>query len=207
MLLHSAELWTCIMKFPIEIKFKILTLVNQFTATDSTGKLVYYVRQKFWKLKEHVNVFADKEQNNLICDIKANKVIDWSAKYTFTTPEGEVIGAVARSGMKSLWKAHYEIFDADDNQVMQLREVNAWVKFFDGLVGEIPIIGALTGYFLNPKYEVKNMDGESIFLVTKTRTFLEGKFKMEEMRDVEETQDMLGFLSVLMMILLERRRG
>ena len=195
------------MKFPIEIKFKILTFVNQFTATDSTGQLVCYVKQKFWKLKEHVNVFADKDQNHLICDIKANKVIDWSAKYTFTTPDGEIIGSIARSGMRSLWKAHYEVFDADDRQVMQLREVNPWVKFFDGVLGEIPIIGVLTGYFLNPQYVVKNMAGESIFQITKSRTFLEGKFKMEELRDVEESQDMLGFLSVLMMILLERRRG
>ena len=195
------------MKFPVELRFKLLALANQISATNADGGMICYVKQKMFKFKEHVEVFADRGKTTKLCDIKANKVIDWSAKYAFTAPGGEVIGAVARSGMRSLWRAHYEIFDADDNPVMTIREENPWVKLFDGIFGEIPIIGIFTGFFLHPKYIVKDRSGEAVFRLTKSRAFFEGIFKMDELRESGETQDMLGFLSLLMMILLERRRG
>lgn len=184
-----------------------MALSNQIFATDANGQLICYVKQKMFKLKEHVNVFADEQQQQLLCEIKADKVIDWSAKYTFTAPDGSVIGAVKRQGMRSLFKAHYEIFDNADNLVMEIKEENPWTKFWDGLLGELPIIGIFTGFWLHPKYLVTNAAGEPVFRLTKQRAFFEGLFKIDELKDMQEADDMRALLSLLMMVLLERRRG
>jgi uncharacterized protein YxjI len=194
-------------KYPIDLRFKLMALANQVSATDADGNLVCYVKQKMFKLKEHVNVFTDLEMKQPLCDIKADRVIDWSAKYTFTGTDGTVIGHVARSGGRSLWKAHYEIFDAEDNHIMKIREENPWSKFFDGLLGQIPVINILTGMWLHPKYLVSNMADEPIFRITKQRAFFEGKFTIDELKDVQEATDMQALLAMLMMLLLERTRG
>ena len=184
-----------------------MALANQLSATDADGNLICYVKQKMFKLKEHVNVFVDEAKQQPLCDIKADKVIDWSAKYTFAAPDGTIIGHVARSGTKSLWKAHYEIFDAEDNHIMKIREENPWTKFFDGLLGEIPVINFLTGFWLHPKYLISDLNDEPLFRLTKKRAFFEGKFQIDELKDVQDAKDMQALLSILMMVLLERARG
>ena len=41
-------------QFPLRMTFKILTFAPTVTITDATGRVVLVVRQKFFKLKEHV---------------------------------------------------------------------------------------------------------------------------------------------------------
>jgi hypothetical protein len=54
---------------------------------------------------------------------------------------GRVIGAIKRQGMRSIWKANYEVYDASGGQVMAINEENGWIKVWDSLFGEIPVIG------------------------------------------------------------------
>ena len=53
------------MKYPLNLKFKLITLVKQIYVTDSDNNTVLYIKQKFWKIKEHVELFTDntKEKN------------------------------------------------------------------------------------------------------------------------------------------------
>ena len=46
--------------YPIDMTFKITTLSNDFIAKDSTGATIAYTKQKLFKLKEKVTVFADE---------------------------------------------------------------------------------------------------------------------------------------------------
>ena len=50
------------MNYPLQLSFKILAIARQLSVTDTTGRLVFYVKQKAFKLKEAVTVFADAEQ-------------------------------------------------------------------------------------------------------------------------------------------------
>ena len=43
------------------------------------GNLIGYVKQKMFKLKEDINIFADENQTQQRFNIKADRVIDFSA--------------------------------------------------------------------------------------------------------------------------------
>ncbi len=49
-------------RYPLEMVFKLIALAPQMSIRDAEGNLVFYVKQKVFKLKEEVIVFADQEQ-------------------------------------------------------------------------------------------------------------------------------------------------
>jgi uncharacterized protein YxjI len=195
------------MKYPLSLQFKILALAPQISVFDADGQLRFYVKQKAFKLKEAVSVFADQAQTQLLYTMQADRVIDWSARYRFRDAAGNEIGSVKRQGMKSLWRSRYDIMQGEEI-VATIQEENPWVKVIDRLVGEIPIIGMLTGYMLHPAYAVhRTSDGAVIMRAVKEPAFLQGKFRVEEKVNVPEEDEVRVILSLFMMLLLERLRG
>lgn len=195
------------MNYPLNLSFKILALASQIYIRDANGNLLGYVKQKMFKLKEDINVFADEAQTQLRFNIKADRIIDFSAKYNFTDAGGRSLGAIKRQGMKSLWKANYEVDNAAGQQILRIREENGWVKVVDSIVGELPIVGMFTGYFFNPSYIVERTDGTPLIRLKKQPAFLEGKFEVSSLAQLNQEEETLSLLSLLMMTLLERNRG
>jgi uncharacterized protein YxjI len=194
------------MNYPLQLSFKILAIAQQVTATDANGQVAFYVKQKAFKLKEDVTVFRDVEQKQPIYNIKADRVFDFSARYNFTDNVGNVIGSIKREGMKSLWKARYNILDGD-NVVMTITEENPWIKVLDALLGEVPVLGMLTGYFLHPAYLVSRPDGTVLMRLQKQQAFFEGRYGVEKRSELEALEETRILLSLIMMVLLERSRG
>ncbi|HKV10584.1 MAG TPA: hypothetical protein VJ725_20755 [Thermoanaerobaculia bacterium] len=197
------------MQYPLSLSFKIIALAPQIYVRDASGTELLYVKQKLLKLKEKINVFADSSQSRQLYEINADRVLDIAARYTFTGAQGQVAGSVKRQGLRSFWKATYEVADAHGRTIFTIEEENPWVKVLDGLLGEIPILGMLTGYFLNPRYVVKRAGrGTPAFRISKHRSFLESTFQIEELEPgTGEAEEIPVLLSILMMTLLERQRG
>jgi hypothetical protein len=195
-----------IMQYPLTLSFKLIALAPQISVTDANGQLVYYVRQKLFKLKESVSVFADTQQTQTLYTINADRIIDFSARYNFADRQGIGVGAVKRRGMRSLWSSHYDIFDSDMS-VMTIKEENPWVKVIDALVGEIPVVGMFTGYMFHPAYLVSRADGTLVMRLQKEPAFFESKFIVEQKTPLNEAEEQRVLLSLLMMVLLERSRG
>ena len=193
--------------FPVELTFKIGTLANDFIATDASGSTVAYVRQKMFKLKEDIEVFSDDSKTRILYRIKADQWLDWSAAYNFTNALGIGIGKVARKGWASIWKSHYEIIDQNDQLQYHVREENGWVKVIDSLVGEIPVLGFFTGYLFNPSYIVTDTQDKPIARLKKEPSFWGRKFTIHQLGDIDNDDDDRIMLGLMMMILLERRRG
>ncbi|WP_038171102.1 hypothetical protein [Verrucomicrobium sp. BvORR106] len=194
------------MQYPLRLRFKILALAPQCFVEDASGAEVCYVKQKLLRLKEKVEVFTDSSRRELLCTIAADRMIDFSASYTFRTPDGQVMGAVRRRGLKSLWRASYEILDAQGQPTFEIHEENPFAKVLDSVLGEIPVVGLLTGFFAHPRYAVRQ-EGRTLLRMTKRRAFFEGRFDVEQVEPVQP-QDELGIvLSLLMFVLLERSRG
>jgi uncharacterized protein YxjI len=194
------------MNYPLQVSFKLLAIAQQLSITDAQGNLISYVKQKAFKLKEAVTVFADVEQTRPLYMINADKVLDFSARYRFTDANGQPIGSVKRQGMKSIWKARYDILDGE-TPVMMISEENGWIKVFDALLGEVPIVGMFTGYFFHPAYKVTHTNGAVLMRLVKQPAFFEGKFVIEKHVDMPPIEETRALLSLIMMILLERRRG
>ncbi len=195
-------------RYPLTLSFKVLALASQATVTDATGRTILYTKQKLFKFREHVEIWTDKSQGTRLADIKANQMIDWSARYHSTDAAGEAIGSVGRRGWRSMWKAHYETFNPGDNSPdFSIHEENAWIKVADSIVSDIPIVGMFSGYFLHPSYLASRSSGAPAMRMTKQAAFWEGRFQIEKLGEMTAREELNLFLSFMMLILLERKRG
>lgn len=196
------------LNYPLDFKFKITTISSDFNITDKNGNYVAYVRSKIFKLKDDVIVYNNESKSEELFRIKANQWIDFNASYTITeVKNGKIFGRLARKGIKSLWKSHYDIIDDSDTPKYHITEENPWTKLWDNMVGEIPIIGMFTGYFLNPSYVVKDNAGKVYFRLKKMPSLIGRRFQLDRLIDIDDEDESLVVLSFLMMVLLERARG
>jgi uncharacterized protein YxjI len=194
------------LRYPLTISFKIVALAPQFSIRDASGQLIAYVKQKLFKLKEAVTVYADEQQTQPVYTLKADRIWDFSARYHFSDAQGAALGSVKRHGMRSLWNVHYDILDGEAT-VMSIREENAWVKVIDALFNEIPLVGMFSGYLFHPAYLVSRPDGAVVMRMEKQPAFFEGKFSVEKKTLLGEAEERRLLLSLIMMLLLERARG
>ncbi|TAG10295.1 MAG: hypothetical protein EAZ42_04380 [Verrucomicrobia bacterium] len=194
--------------YPLTLSFKLLAIASQATIKDANGRELIYTKQKLLKFREHVEIWSNSSRGVKLADIRANKVIDWSARYVSVDTNGQTIGSVGRRGWKSIWKAHYEVFNPGDDQAdFSIQEENPWTKMFDSIIGGIPIIGMFSGYFLNPSYLARRKDGTEVMRITKMPAFFEGLFRVEKLGELTPREELNLFLAFLMLVLLERQRG
>jgi len=200
------------MDYPLTMSFKILAVAPQIFIRDANGNELMYVKQKLFKLKEAINVFSDQSQSEQVYAIKADRVIDFSARYNFTDRQGMDLGAVKRQGMRSLWKASYDVLEGDTAK-FHIQEENAFVKLMDGCFQEIPLVGMFSGYIFNPAYVVtrpsgSGQPGQPVMRLAKQPAFLESSFSIEKIDPgLSEQDEEQILLSLMMLVLLERRRG
>ncbi len=195
-------------QYPLTLSFKLLALASQATVTDATGRTVLYTKQKMFKFREHVEIWTDSSQGTRLAEIKANKVIDWSARYFSTDATGNAIGSVGRRGWRSIWKAHYETFNpGDDTPDFTIQEENAWTKVMDSIFSDLPLIGMFSGYLFHPSFLATRSNGTPSMRMTKQPAFWEGRFKIEKLGDMTPREELNLFLSFMMLVLLERKRG
>ncbi len=195
------------LQFPVKFVFNITTLSNDFTAKDASGNTVAYVKQKMFKLKEDIAIYEDEKKSKVNFKIKADKWIDFSAAYSFSDSSGQETGKIARKGWASLWKAEYELIDQNQKLQYHIREENGWIKVLDSVLGQIPILGMLTGYLFNPSYKVADLNDETVIRLKKEPSFFGRRFQVSKLKDIDADDQERVILGLMMMILLERRRG
>ncbi len=195
------------LEYPIKFSFKVTTLSNDFTARNASGQTIAYVKQKMFKLKEAITVYSDESKTRILFTIAANKWLDFSAAYSMRDANENEIGKIARKGWRSIWKAEYDIINENNEPQYKVQEANAWVRVGDSLLGEIPILGFFTGYLFNPTYNVTNRNGEVVVKLKKKPSFLGKEFELEKTANIDEDDKERVMLGLMMMILLERRRG
>ena len=199
------------MNFPLELRFKLIALASQIFVRDAGGALMFYVRQKMFKLKEDVVVYGDTEQTVPRFRIQADRIIDWRASYRITDETtGEQLGAIRREGMRSLWRARYEV-STTTGPAFTIHEESVLVRILDGILGEIPILGAFTGYLFHAAFRVTRGTGEApgadVMRIVKRPAMFEGRFSLEPLGAMSDDEERLLVMSALMLVLLERDRG
>lgn len=192
------------LRFPLDFKFKIFTPSNDFLVYDANGQVVAYTRQKIFKIKEGIEIFSDDTRRQRLYQIQADRILDFNANYRIQAEDGRSVGSVRRKGLRSLWRTHYQVYDADNRLCFHICENNPWVAVLDGLVGELPLIGWLTGYFLNPSYAISDDAGQVRYVLKKEPSFMERRFSL---RQSGGGNDELALLAAMMLMLLERGDG
>ncbi len=75
------------------------------------------------------------------------------------------------------------------------------------MLGSIPVISYLAIYYINPTYLIQHANGTNAFRVSKRPSFFEGRFTIEELGELEESDELRAVLSLIMMVILEKKRG
>ncbi|MBL8035000.1 MAG: hypothetical protein JNJ69_14935 [Leptospiraceae bacterium] len=95
---------------------------------ETKTNLLLYVKQKAFKLKEDITMFADEAQTRPVLKINARSIIDFSAAYDVTdAATGAKIGALRRKGMMSAMVMDaWEILDKNDAVIGRVQE-DSWI--------------------------------------------------------------------------------
>ena len=193
--------------YPLTLTFKFLTISSFIRVVDASGQLVSYVKQRAFRLREDVTIFADESQTRPLYHIKANKIIDIGATYSITAADGRPLGAVRQRGIRTFWKATYDILDEAGSPVGLIHEEDAWVKVIDALIGEIPFVGFVIQQWINPTYLIDGADGTTYLRLRKRPSLIERRFTLEQEGPLPSRLDQVTLPAVLMVVLLERGRG
>ncbi|MGH7460815.1 MAG: hypothetical protein ACREMA_07275 [Longimicrobiales bacterium] len=195
------------MSYPLALRFKKIAIARQLAVEDSSGQLMLYVKQKAFKLREAVTVFGDREQTRPLYQVNADRVIDFSATYDISDAGGASLGSIRQKGMQSLWRTRYDILRGGA-VVFSVQEENPWAKMADGMLGEVPLLGLLTGYLFHPRYLITTADGRDVIRVVKQPAFFESLFQVSRLDTPLKAEDeRLLLIGAVVTILLERRRG
>ena len=191
------------LNYPLRLSFKFFALTPQFSLIDANGRMAGWAAQKLFRLREAVTVFSDSSRKETLFMINADRVIDFGARYHFSDASGKPLGSVQRLGLKSLWKAKYDILDTRDPSmsrepariIMTIREDNPWIKVLDGVIGVIPLAELFTGFFLHPAYSVSRADGTVVMRIRKQAAFWESRFLVEKKAELSELDEQRVLLS------------
>lgn len=199
------------LQYPIQLRFKLIALAPRIFVNDANGQSIFYVQQKALAFKEHIKIFTDESRTNQVYEIRADRIIDFSARYRFKDMQGNELGSIKHRGMRSIWKSYYDIYnqEGDTTPSYHLTEDNPWVKVIDAVAGQIPILSLLTGYFANPTYTMFHTATDTpVLKLKKQPAFFESTFTIEKVDErltgVHELRLLLG---ILMAVQLERSRG
>ncbi len=195
------------MQYPLQLRFKLLAIAHQIYVTEPSQNLVFYVKQKAFKLKDDVTIFSDEAQTRPLFHIKADRMLDFSANFHFTAANGQPVGSIKRQGMRSLWKARYDISDASGALQMHIAEENPWIKVLEAVLVEVPIVGFAINYMLNPSYTISDSSGQILMRLTKERSMTDRRFSINKLTEMNPQDEARAVLGLLMMVLLERTRG
>lgn len=106
------------------IRKKIFKIMGAaFHIYDTMGSLLFYSKQKAFKLKEDIRLYESEDMREELLYIQARQVIDFSAAYDVIDPKtNEKVGALQRKGMKSMFKDEWVILDNNEREIGLIQE-------------------------------------------------------------------------------------
>lgn len=192
--------------YPVTATFSIMTLGQTVRIVDSLATQILYVKQKAFRLKADVIVYADEQQSVPVYRIRGDRMLG-SVKYTVGTADGRPLGSLQRQWGSALWRATYKVFDRNDAQIGTIRQQNPWIRVLHGLAEEIPLIGPIVGMYVNPVYSVDVPEGTTVMRLIKKRSFVSRSFVIESLVPLRRETEEVVVPAVLTFALMERARA
>jgi hypothetical protein len=172
-----------------------------FTIFGLDGSLLAASEQKAFKLKEDIRVNDGSPDGTEILQIKADRIVDFSAAYKVTDSlTGEHIGTLRRKGWTSLFRDSWEILDAEGVVRGKVMEESPW----KAAVRRTVELAAM----LLPQAFLIEIDGQVVATMRQNFNIFVHKF------DVDLTPDTEGMLprplalaTVILLLAIEGRQG
>ena len=179
-------------------KRDVFTIGGAFRIMTPEGKLVFYSRQKLFKLREDIRVYADIEKTKEVLCIQARQILDFSAAYDVVDSETkEKVGALRRKGFHSIMRDKWEILDKSDNYLGKIEEDSLFKaiirRFFFNLLPQTYTLTSKTGKPLGAIRQIFNL-------------FIH-KFSIDFSQDKEKALDRrLGLAGVILLLAIEGKQ-
>lgn len=110
-----------------------------FQVYDESGNLLFYSKQKAFKLREDFRVYSGERQAEELLTIKTLQILDIGATYNVQdTTTGEAIGAIRRKGLKSMVKDEWIFLSNDGREMGRLTERSIAGAFLSRFISLIP---------------------------------------------------------------------
>ena len=202
------------LQFPLTLEFKF-SIFTELQVHDAQGRLLAYVREKTFSMRDEVKVYADASRQIQTHGMKAEGflagALDWKAKRRIRRTDGSAVGALQAQGMRTLWAAGYELLGPQGEVRFTIRDDQPWLSVVEGAIDAIPFVGDFVAmgfdYFVNPTYTISDPAGVATYRVHKKRSFLSRRFQVEELRPSPAQDDELVLLGLIQLVLRERERG
>ena len=119
---------------------KVLKLFGgAFHIYDENGIVLFYSKQKAFKLKEDFRVYSDERQMEELLTIKTPKILDISATYTVQDATAdEVVGSIRRKALKSLVKDEWVFLSNQGQEIGRLTESSVAMALLSRIINLIP---------------------------------------------------------------------
>lgn len=178
--------------------FKLFGAAFHLYAPD--GSLLAYSKQKAFKLKEDIRVFADEAMTQEILQIRADRVIDFSAAYqVYDSATGEHYGTLRRKGFKSMFRDSWEILDP--NGIIRGR-----VQEDSGIKAAIRRLNDLVALFLPQAFHI-DVDGRIVGIMKQNFNPFVQKFAVDLTHDEDGLLPRpLGIATVVLLLAIEGRQ-
>ncbi|MCE2503803.1 MAG: hypothetical protein J4G05_07065 [Chlorobi bacterium] len=84
------------------------------------GELVFFSKQKAFKIREDIRLYSDENVTEEILWIQARNIVDFAAAYdVIDSTNDQKVGGLTRKGWGSMFRDQWTIMDADDVEVGQ----------------------------------------------------------------------------------------
>lgn len=106
---------------------KLISFLDlKFYFEDEAGNGFGFVKRKALKLREDIRVFTDESMTTELLAITARSILDFSSAYDVVeSASNQKVGALKRSGWKSLMRDEWIIMDGNDVEIGRIREDSA----------------------------------------------------------------------------------
>lgn len=181
------------------IRRKVFQLFGgAFQIFDPSGQICFFCKQKAFKLKEDIRVYASGEMNREVLSIQARSVVDFSASYDVVDPtNGERVGVLRRKGWSSLVRDEWEMLGPNENHLGVIREDSMGLAF-------------LRRFFSNliPQKFHCEVDGQTVWTFQQNFNPFVLKITLDFSMDTENLLDRrLGIAAALLLCAIEGRQS
>lgn len=171
-------------------------LGNAFHIYSENGELRFYVKQKAFRLKEAITVYADESKSEELLKIAARKISDFSGTYDVTTSSGEQVGALKRKGLQSILRDEWEILDTGGAVVGSIQEDSMALAMVRRLLSNIV-----------PQSFTVTLGGQTVGIFKQHFNPFVAKYDIDFSVDQARTLDRrLGIAAVVLLLAIEGRQ-
>ena len=88
-----------------------------FEIFDQNNNILFFSKQKSFKLKEDIKIYTDKSKTEELLNIGTDQILDFGAKYNVKCSiSNEKIGSLKRKGLKSMFKDEWILFNTKETK-------------------------------------------------------------------------------------------